>query len=157
MSRLFPKQIDNDYRGSWSAAGILALVSFVKAMQGVESMFNTRDTAVRADGIALDTFGEAAAHQVVVMFALLGFYLTVVPLQSLVVLIRYRAAIPLMFLTLIWVQLCVRALAMWQGGAALFGPHPIGFYVNLGVLAVTILGFALSLRERRAGSSPSSA
>lgn len=151
--RLFPKQIDNDYRGSWVAAGILGLVSAVKALQGIESLFNTRETAIRADGIALDTFGAAAAQEVVVMFALLGFYLTVVPLLNLIVLIRYRSAIPLMFLTLIWMQLGVRAVAMWRGGAPLLGPHPIGFYVNLAILAVTILGFALSLRERGLRSS----
>jgi len=151
LGRLFPKSFDNAYRGHWLAVVILALVALLKAVQGMESMLNAAETMVRADGIPLATYGAGGAAAAVGMFALLGMYLLVVPLLSLVALIRYRAMIPLMFVMLLLVQIGSRVVLtlhpITRNGE--YVGHPIGFYVNLAILGVTVIGFLLSILGKR--------
>src|SRR6185295_533993 len=144
LNRLFPNQFDNNYRGHWLAPWLLGIVMAAKAMQGVQSIINTRDVLTTADGIALDRFNSASVEVVIALFALLGLYLLVLPLQSIVVLLRYRTMVPLMYLLLLLVNLASRVLALVNPIARPAG-HPIGYYVNLAILVVTLLGFVLSL------------
>ena len=151
LSRIFPKQIDNNYRGHRLAIWLFALVVLLKATQGVESIVNTRSVVTTADGISLDGFSAAGADVVVALFALLGLYLLVIPLQSVVVLIRYRAMIPFMYLLLLIVYagnrvvLLMHPIVRSADTSMGFAGHPIGFYVNLAILAMTLIGFVLSL------------
>lgn len=143
LNRIFPKTFDNSYRGHWLGIALFVPIVLGKAIQGVESIFNTRNVLVGADGIPLDRFDAAGAATVLAMFALLGFYLLILPLQSLVALIRYRAMIPFLYLMLLIVQLGSRLL-LTLNPIARTGT-PIGIYVNLIILGMTVLGFALSL------------
>jgi hypothetical protein len=59
------------------------------------------------------------------------------------VLIRYRAAIPLMYLLLLVQQLGSRGVGLVRPIARI-GPHP-GSAVVLAILAMTLVGLALSL------------
>ena len=154
FSRIFPRQADNAYRGSRLAILLLAVVSFMKGMQGAVSVFDARNVVVTADGIPLDTYGAAAGDTVIALTALVGFCLLVIALLGVVVLIRYRAMIPFMFLVQLVVQLGSRVLlnvnpieraAQTSMG---FAGHPVGFWVNLGILAMTLIGFVLSLRNK---------
>ncbi|HEY4115487.1 MAG TPA: hypothetical protein VGM17_15630 [Rhizomicrobium sp.] len=147
LERIFPKTFDNTYRGHWAGLVIFVLVVAVKALQCVETIFNTRNTAINADGIPIASFTPAGANTVLSMFALLGLYLLVIPAQSIVVLLRYRSMVPFLYFWLLLLQIAGRALHMLHPVFASdnHGPQPIGFYVNLGILAVTVLGFALSL------------
>ena len=153
LKRIFPERFDNTYRGHWMGIVILALLCAIKALQGLESLLNTRETAIRADGIPLDSFGDLAANEVMLMFSLLGFYLLLVPLQSALVLLRYRSMIPLMFIWLLFTQIGVRMIVFLHASTpkdavSLVAGHPIGFYVNLTLLTITLIGFALSLMDR---------
>ena len=150
-ARLFPKQFDNNYSGFWLALWLFVPIVVGRSIQGVESIINTRNVITGADGIPLDSFNAAAAQTVVSMFALLGLQLLVIPLQSLVVLVRYRAMIPFMFLVLLLVQIGSRALIALNPIVRSEGT-PVGFYVNLVILMATLIGFALSLQSR---STPS--
>ena len=147
LDRLFPKQIDNDYRGYWLALGLFVLLLLVRVMQGLESVFNTHDTMINADGIPLDNYDAAAALTMIRMFALLGLNLLVIPMLSLVALARYRAMIPLLFLMSLLVQISGRALVFLHPVVRSGGP-PIGSIVNLVIIMATIIGFVLSLQDR---------
>jgi hypothetical protein len=147
LDRIFPKHFDNVYRGHWLGLALFVLVLAVKALQGVNSILFTRDIMVSADGIPLNTFSPAAAREAVLMFALLGMYLLVIPVQSVIVLIRYRSMVPFMLLMLIVIQLSARGIHLLHPDSAAVtgsGP-PIGFYVNLTILVLTIVAFALSV------------
>src|SRR6185503_18886262 len=98
LARIFPKQFDTTYRGLWLAVWLFVPLMLVKAVQGANSIIMTRMVLVGADGIPLDQYGAEAGNTVVTLFALLGMYVLIIPLQSLVVLIRYRAMIPFMYL-----------------------------------------------------------
>lgn len=151
LNRIFPRQFDNDYRGWLLGLWLFVPVMLVKGLQATVSIINTRDTAMNADGIPIDTFPAAAASEVLSIFAILGIYLLILPVQSLIVMLRYRAMVPFMYLCLIVLQLSIRLLHILRdppgpdGGMA---SHPIGFYVNLAILGVTILGFVFSLLPR---------
>ena len=149
LGRVFPKTADNAYRGHWLGIVILAVVAAIKGIQGAMSIVNTRDTAINADGIPLDSYASAPAATVVAMFALLGMYVLVVPLQSIAVLIRWRSLVPFMLLSLLAVQLGGRALRMVREGWPDLANQPVGFWINLALLAVTLLGFALSVTNRK--------
>lgn len=147
LERIFPNAFDNRYPGHWLGVALFVLVLVVKALQGVNSIVWTRHIMMTADGIPLDTFSPVAAQEAILMFALLGMYLLVIPVQSVVVLIRYRSMIPLMLLMLIAIQLGARLIHLLHPDSAAnsAGGAPIGFYVNLGILGFTIIAFLLSI------------
>ena len=147
LARIFPRQFDNTYQGLWLAVWLFVPLMLVKAVQGVNSIIMTRDVLIGADGIPLDQYGAAAANTVVTLFALLGMYLLIIPLQSLIVLIRYRSMIPFMYLSFIAVQVGARVLNTLHPIERPDGP-PIGFTINLILLALTLIGFALSVQDR---------
>jgi hypothetical protein len=148
LNRLFPKTIDNSFRGSRLAIWLLAFYSLIKIFQGFESVFNAASTAVQADGIPLSHFGPEASAEVVEEFALLGLNIMILPLEAFVILIRYRAMIPLIYLAMLLVNLAARAILFVHEKPVIGGAEPIGFYVNLGLVGILVLGFALSLRDR---------
>jgi drug/metabolite transporter (DMT)-like permease len=148
LDRLFPKQIDNNYRGYWLALGIFALLVFVRAGQSVKTLVDTRNTAMTTDGIPVDTYDPATAQIVLTMFALLGLNLLVLPILGVVALARYRAMIPLLFLMFLLLQISGRVLAFIHPAATPPGSPPIGAIVNLGVFGMVIIGFFLSLQDR---------
>jgi hypothetical protein len=148
LNRIFPKTFDNVFRGHWLAIWLFVPIVLLKTVQGVNSIVLTRSTAANADGIPIDSFPPAAAETVLSMFALLGFYLLLVPLQCTVVLLRYRSMIPFMYLILLIMQLGARTVRYFEPGPP-SATVPIGLVINLGILAVTLLGFALSLTASR--------
>jgi hypothetical protein len=157
-TRIFPRQFDNSYRGHWLGIWMLGVVTVMKALQGTVSVLHTRNVLTGADGIPLDSYGAASAETVIALMALLGFCHLMIALQSAVALIRYRAMIPLMLLVQLIVQsggrvlLLVNPIARTSEQAVVYAGHPIGFYINHALLAMTAIGLALSLRPAPRGA-----
>lgn len=152
LSQLFPQPIDNRYQGYKLALWLFALVVLMRVLISLNSIFNGYSVATSADGIPLDTFPAAAARTIVSLLALLGLAQLVICLLCLLALVRYRSMVPLMFALL---------LLQFLGGRLILQFLPIvrigtppGFYVNLALLAVMVVGLALSLRRRAAYPSP---
>ena len=143
FDQLFPQRVDNTYRGYKLALWLFALVVLMKVAMSLNSIFNGYSVATSADGIPLDTFTSAGAQTVVSLFALLGNSWLMICLLCILVLARYRSMIPLMFALLLLEhlsrKLILQFLPMVRTGT------PPGFYVNLVLLAVMIVGLALSL------------
>lgn len=146
FGKLFPRPIDNTYRGYKAALWLFGLVVAVRIVQSVLIIFNGYSVARDADGIPLDTFPPAAAQTVVALFALSALYRLILSLLCALVLVRYRRAIPLMFAVLLLnylaAQLILRLLPLASTGT------PPGPVVNLITLALVFVGLALSLRSR---------
>jgi hypothetical protein len=161
LGRLFPKVIDNDYRGWWLAVWMLAPLILLKLVMGINvsglnPWISNRDVAINADGFALDSYGTEAASVVMFMFASWGLILFVLSLLGLLVLVRYRAMIPLMYLLLGAEQFGRKAIAMAQPivkAAAQSDGFSPAFLINTGFMAVLTIGFILSLAPRRAGAT----
>jgi len=147
FGRLFPKQIDNAYRGHWLAIGIFALLVILRSAMGFNAITMTHTVAVSADGIPLDSYAPACAAAVVLLFKNIGLFFLLLALLGGVVLFRYRAMIPLMYLVLI-VQLASSRLLLFLYPIAKTSDMPLGFPITFTMLAVTLIGFVLSLLDR---------
>lgn len=151
LSRLFPARIDNAYQGSKIALWILGLLIAVRTMQSVMILVNGYSIAQSADGIPLETYPAAAAQTIVALFTLSAVNRLVISLICVVVLVRYRRAVPLMFLLLLVTyfagQLVGRVVPIVRVG------QPPAVVMNLTLLGLTIIGLVLSLWKRRAATT----
>ena len=95
FNQILPRQVDNTYRGYKVALWLFGLLVFMKAGISLGSIFNGYTAASSADGIPLDTFTPAGARAVVSLFALLGLSQLMICLLCVLVLVRYRAMVPL--------------------------------------------------------------
>jgi hypothetical protein len=151
LRRLFPRQFDNAFAGHPLAIGLLVPILFLRLLQGVNCILRPAAIATSADAIPLDRFAPDAAAVVILLFSLSALSFLMFALQGMVVLWRYRSMIPLLYLWLIVDTLARRALNLAhptvESGPP--GAHSIGFYVNLCLLLVMVVGFALSLVDSR--------
>jgi len=152
FNRLFPQRIDNTYRGYKAALWLFALTVLVKVGISLASIFNGRHAASSADGIPLDTFTPGGAQAVLSLFALLGNAQLMIGLLCIVVLVRYRAMIPLMFMLLLLEYLSRRLILQFMPIATTTAPP--GLFVNLALLAVMVVGLILSLLNRDNPEAP---
>jgi putative Mn2+ efflux pump MntP len=145
-SPLLPRRADNEYRGRKVALWIFGLVVFVKLAMGLNATFNGRSVATTADGIPLDTYTPAGAQAFVSVFALLGVAHVVLGLLCVLVLVRYRALVPVMFAFLLLEhlgkRLVVRMLPIERIGA------PPASVINVALFTLMVVGLALSLWSR---------
>lgn len=144
--RLLPRPIDNTYHGYKLALWLFALLVLMKTGIGLNSIFNGYFVASVADGIPLETFPSAAAGAVVSLFAIWGLAQFVICLLCLLALVRYRSLIPFMFALLLLEHLS-RRLILYLMPIVRTGT-PRGLYINLGLIALMIVGLALSLWRR---------
>ncbi|MBV8977029.1 MAG: hypothetical protein JOZ13_06580 [Alphaproteobacteria bacterium] len=150
LNRMFPKTLDNAYRGHWGAVAIMVLLLLGRFAMTINGTLNTAFVAVSADGIPLSSYDAAAAQTVIALFALAAISNLGLGLLGLVALLRYRAMLPLVYL-LTLIQSVASRLVIWA--------HPIvrgnvptatlGFAFVLGLLALTAIGFVLSLVPRK--------
>ena len=143
FSDLLPQRIDNTYRGHKLALWLFGLLVLVKTAMSVNSIFLGHKVASSADGIPLDTFSPATAQTVLALFAIWGLAHVMICLLCVLVLFRYRALVPFMFLFLL-LEFLGRKLVLQFIPIARTGTPP-GSFVNLALLAVMIVGLALSL------------
>jgi hypothetical protein len=144
IDRLFPRIIDNQYRGARAALWMLGVIVLLKGLMGANSFLNGRHVAMRADGIALDTFTPAGADAVVAFLGLWGLSLLLLSLLGVLALVRYRAMVPLVFLLLL-TEHVGRKLILLALPVAQTGPSP-AFSINAIFLVATIVGLVLSIR-----------
>lgn len=144
--RLLPERSDNKYLGHKFALWLFAVLLFMKSAIGVNSIFNGDVVARSADGIALDSFTPAGARAVVSLVGLLGVSQLVFCLLGILVLVRYRALVPLL-LTVLLLEHLGRRLIFHFMPIARIG-RPPGPLINILLLAVMIVGLALSLWRR---------
>ena len=159
LSRLFPKAFDNAYRGHWLAIWILAPIVLMKLAMGVNvaglnPWVANRVIIETADGIPIGAYGAEAASVVMFLFASWGLGLLVLSSLGIVVLVRYRAMLPLMYLLLSIEQLGRKAISYVSPiirPVATDGVS-VGALINWGFSAALVIGLVLSLQGN--GHSP---
>ena len=150
MNALLPRTIDNDYRGHKAALWLFGALMFMRLGMSLGIMFNGAETAIRADGIPLDTYPHAASQTILALFALIGSVHFMTAVAGVLALVRYRNALPLMFLMLavghVLRYVIVQFIPIVRVG------HPPAFAINLGILIVMLVGLSLSLWRQEANS-----
>jgi len=150
LSRIFPTQVDNNYRGHRLAIWLLVPIILLRGLIGFNSIFFARSVATSADGVPLDSFTPAAAGTVLALFALLGLFSLLLALLGLVVLVRYRAMIPFLYLFLLIQEVGNKAVLLaYPVTRSASSGMPAGSIVVFTILAMTLVGFALSLTTNR--------
>lgn len=147
MNPILPQPIDNNYRGHKLAIWLFVVVVFVKSLQGLVALANPYSVARSGDGIPIETYSTAAAQAVVALFAISGFSRLLISLGCVLVLVRYRSAIPLMFAVLAMDYLG-RQLILYFYPIVRIGT-PTGVIVNLILFTLTLIGLVLSLWSQR--------
>ncbi len=155
LTRLFPKQLDNDYRGHVLAIWLLVPLALMKVLQGANvagllGTGNSRQVLEAVDHVPVSTFPAEAASQLVFLFAVWGLGVFVLGLLGLVVLLRYRAMIPLMYLLLLIEQVGRQALATLHLDRPFMtlSASPANL-INWGFLVAMAIGLLVSLSGRR--------
>lgn len=143
IKRLFPAELGNDYRGRRLGLWIFGVIVLVKSFQMLSSLLNGRMTLRRADGIPIDSYPPAAVQTIVALFALLAFTYLLICVICWLVLLRYRSAVPMMFMLLLLDYVCRRAILFFLPVGRT--GTPAGVVVNLVLFALTIFGFALAI------------
>lgn len=145
FDKLLPQRIDNGYRGHKAALWLFGLAVALKLTQSLAIIFNGYSTASGADGIPLDTYPPAAAQTITSIFAAGSLWRLTFCSVCVIVLVRYRSAVPLMFALLALNYLA--GLLILQFIPLLSTGTPPGPYVNFATFILMIVGLILSLRK----------
>jgi hypothetical protein len=146
INTLLPARIDNTYRGHRLALWLLGVVLAVKIFQSIAVIFNGRFTLVAADGIPLDRYTPAGAQTIVSVWALLALVRLIIFLLGVIALMRYRSAVPVIFVVLM-VEYLSREVLLHFIPLIRVGSPP-GPIVHLIMFALTVVGLPLSLWNR---------
>ena len=140
---LLPKTIDNHYHGQKLAFWFFWAVIIVRGVQGAFLIVNGSSIVRGADGVPLEIFPLTAAKSIVAVFVITGSSRFILSLLGILIFLRYRSMVPLMFVLLTLDQMAKEVLLhfypLYRVG------HPIGPIVNLVLLFLTIIGFILSI------------
>ena len=139
---LLPSKIDNQVRYPRLVVYVFALVTAVSLWRSQHHIFSADGGAQTIAGIPLDTFSDAAAANVISLFALWGTSQLLIALVFLAVLVRYRSLIPVMFVMTAFEyagRLLIGSYKPLQGLA----DHPPGALINLPVVILSLAMIAL--------------
>jgi len=147
MYNLFlPRSIDNQYRGQNFALWFFWVVVIMRGLQGLSLIIGGSSIIRDADGIPLETFPIAASQSIVAVSLISGISRLILSLLCVLVFVRYRSAIALMFTVLaldqLGKELLLRLYPLFRVG------NPIGPIVNMGLLFLTLVGLVFSIWER---------
>lgn len=155
LTRLFPQQIDNDYRGHVLAIWLLVPLVLMKFLQGANvagflGTGNSRQVLETIDNVPVGTFPAEAASQLLFLFAAWGLGVFILGFLGIVVLLRYRAMMPLMYLLLLIEQVGRNALSTIHLARPFvsLAARPANL-INVGFLLAIVIGLLLSLTGRR--------
>src|ERR1039457_5730408 len=146
LNQTFALPIYNTYRGQPLAVWFFIPVVVLKTGIALSAIFNGHTAAQSADGIPLDSYGAGGAEAVVALFAIWGLAQLVFSVLGVLALTRYRAMIPFLFVLLLLEHLARKWILLVKP-IARTGTPP-GSYINVVLLALMIVGLALSLRSR---------
>ena len=151
LSRMFPKQLDNDYRGYQAAIWLLVLFLLVRTFAGVSQiglnpLWTKSEILQGVERVPLDTFDTKAADAVIVLFGWWGATNLMLNILGFIAVVRYRAMIPLVYLLIVGSHIGQVVLADTAPIARMLGAgasRPI-----IGV-ALLLIGLAMSLTTPR--------
>lgn len=146
IDRILPAVVDNRFAGHGAAIWLLALFVAVRLLMSISMIANPRSVARGPDGIPIDSFAEAAASRFLAIFTMLGICQLALATLGLVVLLRYRSLIPFIYLVFLG-ELAARRMVVLARPLADQGHRPFGFYFNLLLVALLLVGLVLSLRS----------
>jgi hypothetical protein len=153
LNRLFPKNLTNAYQGSWIAVWLLTPVLIMKTLMGfnfsgLNPFIDVRQILQTVDGVPLSTFSLEATAAVVDSAGAWGMALFTLCLFAWLVLIRYRAGLPVATLLLLIEQVGrtgADTVHVISNLSASSGMPSAGALINLAMTAILAAALVLSL------------
>ncbi len=147
LEYLLPKTIDNNYRGMTIAKWVFVAMTVLTIGRSLAHIFLPDGGAQSIATIPLDSFSAEASNVIVHIFAQWGLSQLLFGLLFLLVLLRYQALIPLMWLFIL-VEWSGRLLVGLANPIETVGTAP-GAIGNRIIPIIALIMLLLSLRERR--------
>ena len=97
INNLFPKFANNTFKGHKFALWLLFLYVAKSILAGLVHMFFSDGGAQSIGSVSLDSFTKGGADSVITMFGLWGLEQFVIGLIALIILLRYKSLIPLLW------------------------------------------------------------
>lgn len=144
---LFPNSIDNDYNGNMAPMYLFYMVTTFTVVRSLIHLISPDGGAQSIATIPLHLYSEEASDTIIHMFAEWGLSQLLLGLFYIVVLIKYKSLIPLMYLFLV-IEYSSRLLLSFYKPFALEGQAPGGIG-NYFLVPLFILMFILSLKNNR--------
>jgi hypothetical protein len=144
---LFPRIIDNRFRGQWAGFWLLAPVLLLKLAIATVSILMPAK-ANKTDAIDLSAYSEAALRHAATTTALLGLLHLCIGLVGVLAMIRYRALVPFIYLWLLFEFLGRRIVLALYPIDRVDGPSSASI-INMVLLGLMVVGLVLSLWRRR--------
>jgi len=147
--KVFPQPADNVYRGHRLALWFFYLITTVTIVRSCIHIFKDDGGAQSIATIPLDTYTNGGSEAVIFIFAYWGLSQLMFGLLYLVVILRYRSLIPLMYLTLIFEYVARFGLSFYKT-LETTGQAP-GGVANMVLPVICVVMFFLSIKgqERR--------
>lgn len=144
---IFPKQINNTYTGHPIALYTFYIIIFITIVRSLIHILSPDGGAQNIATIPLDTYSVESANTVIFMFGLWGISQLLLGILFLIITIRYKALIPLMYL-FIFTEYSLRLILGFFKPITLTGVAPggIGNYV---FIILSILLFMLSMKTQK--------
>jgi len=144
---LFPNSIDNDYKGNMAPMYLFYVVTAFTIVRSIIHLVSPDGGAQSIATIPLHLYSKDASDTIIHMFSEWGLSQLLFGLFYIVVLIKYKSLIPLMYLFLV-LEYSTRLLLSFYKPFALEGQAPggIGNYI---LVPLFILMFILSLKNNR--------
>ena len=146
LQRILPPTIDNNYKGNKIALWFFYLITAVTVVRSLIHMFKHDGGAQSIATIPLDTFTETAAAVVILIFAYWGLSQLMFGIIQVIVAIRYKSLIPLMYLMLV-LEWATRFLLSMYKPIETVGQAPGGIG-NMVLPFVCLVMFFLSVKEQ---------
>ncbi len=143
LDRIFPARADNRFRGHALALWLFVPLALMKVALGLVHVLRADGGAQSVSTMPLDSYPAGAAQNIIGLMARMGLEQVLLGLVFVVVLLRYRALVPLMY------ALAVLHFLMQRGVTALKPLALAGVSgastMHLVIGIVSIAGLLLSL------------
>ena len=143
LSRILPPRIDNRFRGHAAALWLFVPLAFMKVALGLVHIFRADGGAQSVSTMPLDAYPAGAAQNIIGLMARMGLEQLLLGLLFVVVLLRYRALVPLMYAVAVAHYVAQYAIASMKP-LALAGTSGAGT-MHLVIGLISMIGLLLSL------------
>ena len=144
MNTLLPRKVSNDYQGKPIARWVFLGITLVTIVRSLIHIFAADGGAQSIATIPLDSYSEAAAATVILMFSLWGLSQLLMGFVYWIVFCRYQALIPFMYVLLIF-EYGMRIILGMLKPIVTTGTAPGGLVGNIVFVSISIVMLILSL------------
>lgn len=146
LEKILPKTVTNEYRGSKMALYVLAVIAALSITRSFIHILSPDGGAHSIAGIDIAVAGGAT---IVGMFAQWGLEQLLMAFVQLIVLVRYKSLVPLMYV-FVFVEYAGReAVGLWKPLGTHHAPGVVGDYIMIPLsVAMFFLAVRSSMRRR---------